>query len=1388
MGTFDHPIGDPARQATSPMRAYDYQVWRTIHGWLELGDNEQLLIEGVEDFDIIAGKSAILNQIKNKKASGNLTLNSTDVREAINNYWRAKSENPRFRIQLYFVTTADVTVERGEPFGAGVAGVDLWRRCQAERDAKIALGIADQLRTYLRDSERVAPCLRGWLSTAEPQEVREHLILPVSWLTKQPEIKAVREAVRRKLVLECDRKGVSSAEAPRVADRLHNAAWTVATQARIKDRVLDRALLIEAFDQATHVSVPLARQAEAVLGGGSSGPGLAVWDVLSGVAGVNADHMRLVPSLARWEAPFNEAWLPRTHIIEDLAGRLDRSDVLVIAGSTGTGKSTLAALLSRAQDDGGTRLWLRCGGQPPELVQALLWMAGQEIDRQRGSALVVVDDLNLRQDCRSFELALIALAETIRIRGGRMIVTSTSDLTQALKQRLAPSRTDCFYTPLFDQNDVAVLLSGWGCPEDRLDALGRTVWLRTSGHPQLVLVRLHALSQAGFPAPSAQDLLGELLDLREARREARRLLAASCDAHAKELLYRLSLTTGFFPRRIVFEVAKAEPPVEFPGDNLDALVGPWIDEDGSHGLRVSPLLATSGREAHGPAWSTRMHSVLARAWLNHRSLDQGDASAILFHGSMARDAVPLVTISGALLGRGRADREDWGLLANYLAWFASMPVSEKTLPRSQPFERFMINLLRYRIAAESAPAQLEGVVSDIEFSLQDMKADRLGHDMSVFMWSFVLIITFKAKHRINVILDAVLNVVRLNEELAGVADLPRRLRSPPAFADEDGKTDVTALFPVALFGRLTTPGDLDELRSWLDRLEPGLRGRLLRRLEGTELGATAILDSVWLKEHEKGEAAVWEPVARAARELARRASTWGAPRVGAAAVQVAARTLDENLQRPEEALALLTSAIKVQPGSNILRNALAQLHYNAKEYEEALDVWSGLLPAWELLFSAGETDLVFAYQRAAECAAHLGDWCQAATLFHRGCYWASRLKGDRLPLALLADAGYAEYRDGQHREFVDHFAEVLERLLDTVHRESTASWQHKLFRLVGQVLTWINAKMSKEQLPETLSWEPLPGMCATYSASGMFQGVETLETVAPEVLWGYLAEIEWRLCGSWVILDRKGEALAASPHPAARMTACRLRTYRSYERLDVREYGEATVGLIKASLALRDLQRDGDSVMGRRLDSDLPADDSMVPGFWRIATLSLTVRLAAQPGGRLAELRELVDIARVRGVPDEVGEMMRGMVKMVGLPGWRLTALVQGREVPIHETVTASVILLASHDSDARDVFTALVRVSEHFLTRERPLVPGPPEDLAHIAASACSRLASRPFALRAPRIAVPALEKAANSSKVGWGKIFEITAALNVVAGTTINPAFLARLREQSEGAWFSA
>jgi hypothetical protein len=67
-------IHDPAREAVAAMRGFSYQMLRSVQVWIELGEDEVLVLEGAEDLDIVKHGYATVEQVKDTSGSGRLSL------------------------------------------------------------------------------------------------------------------------------------------------------------------------------------------------------------------------------------------------------------------------------------------------------------------------------------------------------------------------------------------------------------------------------------------------------------------------------------------------------------------------------------------------------------------------------------------------------------------------------------------------------------------------------------------------------------------------------------------------------------------------------------------------------------------------------------------------------------------------------------------------------------------------------------------------------------------------------------------------------------------------------------------------------------------------------------------------------------------------------------------------------------------------------------------------------------------------------------------------------------------------------------------------------------------------------------------------------------------
>jgi hypothetical protein len=75
---------DPNRDATASIRGYVYQIYQSVLAWLELKENELLVLEGAEDFDVHDKLSVVTTQVK--AVVGKITLRTPSVVETLNNF------------------------------------------------------------------------------------------------------------------------------------------------------------------------------------------------------------------------------------------------------------------------------------------------------------------------------------------------------------------------------------------------------------------------------------------------------------------------------------------------------------------------------------------------------------------------------------------------------------------------------------------------------------------------------------------------------------------------------------------------------------------------------------------------------------------------------------------------------------------------------------------------------------------------------------------------------------------------------------------------------------------------------------------------------------------------------------------------------------------------------------------------------------------------------------------------------------------------------------------------------------------------------------------------------------------------------------------------------
>ncbi|HEV7701006.1 MAG TPA: hypothetical protein VGO43_12305 [Pyrinomonadaceae bacterium] len=94
------PDSEITRQAIGPLRGYVYQIHQTPSARIGLREDDELYLEVAEDFALVAKSPDQLEQVlratqvKDTRESGSVTLNSSDVLDAIRHLFAFQEANP----------------------------------------------------------------------------------------------------------------------------------------------------------------------------------------------------------------------------------------------------------------------------------------------------------------------------------------------------------------------------------------------------------------------------------------------------------------------------------------------------------------------------------------------------------------------------------------------------------------------------------------------------------------------------------------------------------------------------------------------------------------------------------------------------------------------------------------------------------------------------------------------------------------------------------------------------------------------------------------------------------------------------------------------------------------------------------------------------------------------------------------------------------------------------------------------------------------------------------------------------------------------------------------------------------------------------------------------
>lgn len=1040
----------PNRDATASIRGYVYQIYQSVLAWMLLGEDDVLVLEGSEDFDVHTESSVVTTQVKCE--ARNVTLRSGAVMDAIQNFWTHQQSNDGFCVAFRFLTTADAGCEQGAPFGTGISGLEYWGSAAQDRLD------CEPLRQFLLTLP-LNSALQDFIRSSSGEELRERLFAKIQWDLGTRDKDALEAAIEARLKVHGFRRGVGTHHSTRVLPHLRKQVADLLSVNGPKRLCLGD--FLSSFDEATTEVIPRAAL-EALQNAGGMQRLISLQD--------SSEMARLVsmPPTLGSPIPRVTGAIGRSSLVSKVADLLTSARVVFLHGSSGVGKTNLASLVTG--EIGGTWLWAGFRGRLPDQIQQGLTRAAYEVGTANGPILMVLDDVEFGR-ISQFEREFLALIFAVTQQNGLVLITGIARPPLHLFPKLW-LQTNCeVLVPYFDESEVIELLAAHGLSDiKQREGWARVIFVSTSGHPQLVHARARSLSAKGWPQVSFSDLT-KSEDIERVRAEARQRLLQEFPSEATRLLaYRLSVVIGVFSRQLALAVGSAPQAIQMAGEAFDHLVGPWIEREGEDRFRVSPLLGGAAEKILTPSEINAIHIAIARDYLNRRTLNQFEVGTAFFHAFIAKDLTTLVVIADSIISE---DSKRIGLLYDAITWFPhiSLEAGQRIVDGNTNID-LMLRIAQFKLVTASSKTEdalkIVDRMEELLAVLEDSDQKKLSEAMvyGIVLNTFDLFIPSQT-------------VVRMLSRLIDTATTPglqeiyenlgtNRSLDHPRIADNRPEQ---LLFSYQA-ARIRGLDDLAALFVALEELPKEKRDSLLAVCDSDfDFDFAALLvGRAWWNDVQDGNLDVGEAVATLQR-VESMSRGWGARRL-VRSCQVAISVIhDEYGHSSESALAVLDVADAEFPNEADLINQRSKVLFHAKREDEALAVAERALSFPEL----SNVEYVYTCRNAGIAAANLGCWAKAADFFELGAKRASQSSIQKpMGIGLMADAAIGYWKQGKPQESISKFVEVLE-LLDPIPFADDIKLRN-LHATVRHCISWIHFEATQER-SEQLT-DPRPGMCS----------------------------------------------------------------------------------------------------------------------------------------------------------------------------------------------------------------------------------------------------------------------------------------------------------------------
>lgn len=447
------------------------------------------------------------------------------------------------------------------------------------------------------------------------------------------------------------------------------------------------------------------------------------------------------------------------------------------------------------------------------------------------NGLLIVDDLPDPTDFDDLYRELEIITGVFSSCGSKIITTGQRPLPPYLNVH-SPSQIIARTCPDFSATDIEAFLKlAQVHSELQNENIAILISATTKGHPSLVAATIRWLEQRGdqISLGTFDGLLtGE--PVKDTLEYNRRYLLQALDNKSKELLYRLSIIGEKFGMRLLLDIAEIPPAITFPREQLENLLGPWINRSLDDFFEVSPLLVNSGNENLSFDIQRSVHILVAEQYLHKRIIDSSKANTILIHLWQSHDYVRFATtlIQFLLSAKNQAQ-------AKYIDWACGLVYDVNWPDEINLGFRIMIRAAQVRTLA-LAGGKYKKINDDLEslLSQADMEEEA------------------------PAIIFAYVNAGILNEELSVEITIPRsfevlQLINKSTLLREVFSSDLLDHLPNAVWSQGMRVKNRDQIKLFIENfisLSESDRNSFVEASFATEV-STHMIDQSWYSEASK---------------------------------------------------------------------------------------------------------------------------------------------------------------------------------------------------------------------------------------------------------------------------------------------------------------------------------------------------------------------------------------------------------------------------------------------------------------------------------------------------------------------------------------------------------